>query len=156
EDADGCPDKGKVIIDGSNIVILEKINFATASAEILPQSIPIVEAVAATLQGHPEFLVIEVAGHADERGADGYNLDLTKRRAASVRSALVSRGVRDKRIVSQGYGEYCPLDDRSSKAAWDKNRRVDFKVVKTKDGMTRATRGCAAARSAGLFPPTVK
>lgn len=156
EDADGCPDKGKVIIDGSNIVILEKINFATASAEILPQSIPIVEAVAATLQGHPEFLVIEVAGHADERGADGYNLDLTKRRAASVRSALVSRGVRDNRIVSQGYGEYCPLDDRSSKAAWDKNRRVDFKVVKTKDGMTRATRGCAAARSAGLFPPTVK
>src|SRR5690606_22502747 len=75
EDGDGCPDKGKVIIDGSNIVILEKINFATGSAEILPQSLPIVEAVASTLKGHPEFTVIEVAGHADERGDDNYNLD---------------------------------------------------------------------------------
>ena len=155
EDGDGCPDKGKVIIDGSNIVILEKIQFATASDVILPQSIPIVEAVAATLQGHPEFLVIEVAGHADERGADDYNLALTKKRAASVRKALTSRGVRDSRIVSQGYGEYCPLDKASNTAAWDKNRRVEFKVVKTEDGQTRVTRGCAEARNAGLFPPQV-
>ncbi len=156
EDDDGCPDKGKVIIDGSNIVILEKIQFATGSDQILPESMPIVEAVAATLQGHPEFLQVEVAGHADERGEDKYNLDLTKRRAASVRAALMTRGVQDKRIVSQGYGEYCPLDDRSNMAAWDKNRRVEFKVIKTTDGETRVARGCAAARSAGVFPPGTK
>lgn len=156
EDGDGCPDKGKVIIDGSNIVILEKIQFATGSDKILPQSIPIVEAVAATLQGHPEFLAIEVAGHADERGADAMNLALTKKRAASVRKALKERGVKESRIVSQGYGEYCPLDKASNTSAWDKNRRVEFKVVKTEDGVTRVTRGCAAARSAGIFPPQVK
>lgn len=156
EDGDGCPDKGKVIIDGSNIVILEKINFATGSAEILPQSLPIVEAVAGTLKGHPEFTVIEVAGHADERGDDSYNLDLTKRRAASVRAALMQRGITSNRIVSQGYGEYCPLDEGSNMAAWDKNRRVEFKVVKTEDGGTGVQRGCTRARGAGIIPPLVK
>lgn len=155
EDGDGCPDKGKVIIDGSDIVILEKIQFATGSDEILPQSVPIVDAVAATLKGHPEFLVLEVAGHADERGQDAFNLDLTKKRALSVRKALNARGITNERIVSQGYGEYCPLDRRSGPAAWDKNRRVEFKVVKTEDGQTRVQRGCAAARDAGIFPPQV-
>lgn len=156
EDADGCPDKGKVVIDGSNIVILEKIQFATASDKILPQSLPIIEAVAATLKGHPEFLVVEVAGHADERGADQYNLELTKKRAASVVRALSERGLAVSRLVSQGYGEYCPLDKRSSYAAWEKNRRVDFKVVKTKDGKTGVKRGCTRARGAGIFPPQVR
>lgn len=155
EDEDGCPDKGKVIIDGNDILILEKINFATGSDKILPGSDAIVDAVAATLKGHPEFLVIEVAGHADERGDDAYNLDLTQRRAASVRAAMNARGISNNRMVSQGYGEYCPLDTASSHAAWEKNRRVDFKVVKTEDGPTRVKRGCTAARDAGIFPPTV-
>ena len=62
----------------------------------------------------------------------------------------------DAFVVSQGYGEYCPLDDRSAPAAWDKNRRVDFKVVKTEDGMTGVKRGCEKARAGGIFPPEVK
>jgi len=156
QDNDGCPDKGKVIIEGNDIVILEKINFATASDQILPGSIPIVEAVAATLKGHPEFLVIEVAGHADERGEDDYNLNLTKRRAASVLRALTQRGVKESRIVSQGYGEYCPIDNQSNPVAWEKNRRVDFKVVKTQDGMTGVKRGCIVAKDYGIDPPTVR
>jgi len=155
QDEDGCPDKGKVIIDGSNIVILEKINFDTGSDRILPGSYGILDAVAATLKGHPEFLVIEVAGHADERGEDDYNLELTKKRAASVRRALNERGIGNSRLVSQGYGEYCPVDTGSSYAAWEKNRRVDFKVVKTEDSLTGVKRGCTAARDAGIFPPSV-
>ncbi len=156
QDNDGCPDKGKVIIEGNDIVILEKINFATASDRILPGSIPIVEAVAATLKGHPEFLVIEVAGHADERGEDDYNLKLTQRRAAAVQRALRERGVSESRIVSQGYGEYCPLDNGSNPVAWEKNRRVDFKVVKTDGGMTGVKRGCIVARDYGIDPPPVR
>src|SRR5690606_29960200 len=67
DDEDGCPDKGRVIIEGDDLVILDKIQFATGSAEILPESKPILDAVGATLKGHPEFRVVEVAGHADER-----------------------------------------------------------------------------------------
>jgi outer membrane protein OmpA-like peptidoglycan-associated protein len=155
EDEDGCPDKGKVVIEGNDILILEKVQFATNSAEILPQSNPILDAVATTLKHHPEFLVVEVAGHADERSSDDYNLRLTGDRAQSVVQALIVRGVHSRRLVSQGYGEYCPLENGHSEVAWEKNRRVEFKVVKTEDGMTGVERGCDTARAKGVFPPPV-
>jgi outer membrane protein OmpA-like peptidoglycan-associated protein len=153
QDADGCPDKGKVVIEGNDIIIFEKVQFETNSAKILPASNEILNAVSAVLKGHPEFKVIEVGGHADERGGDEHNLRLTKARAASVMEALRSRGVATNRLLSQGYGEYCPLDDRSTPVAWDKNRRVEFKVVRTEEGETGVKRGCDAARAKGIFPP---
>ncbi|MBI3199927.1 MAG: OmpA family protein [Myxococcales bacterium] len=156
EDEDGCPDKGKVLIEGSDIIILDKVMFETNSAKILPESDGILDAVAATLKGHPEFQVVEVAGHADERSSDDYNLKLTRDRAASVVDALVSRGVAKARLVSQGYGEYCPLDDGHNATAWEKNRRVEFKVVKTEDGSTNAERGCEKAKAKGVFPPQIE
>jgi OOP family OmpA-OmpF porin len=156
QDEDGCPDKGKVIIEGSDILIMDKVLFQTASAEILPESFPILDAVATTLKHHPEFLVVEVAGHADERSNDDYNLRLTQDRARSVVEAMVQRGVERPRLVSQGYGEYCPVDTAHGPAAWDKNRRVEFKVVKTEDGTTGVDRGCPGARAKGVLPPPVQ
>jgi len=153
QDEDGCPDKGKVIIEGSDILILEKVQFETGSAKILPESNAILDAVAATLKGHPEFLIVEVAGHADERASDEYNLNLTRARAASVVQALRARGISASRLISQGYGEYCPIDEASNPIAWEKNRRVEFKVVRTEEGDTGVKRGCERARAMGIYPP---
>ncbi|HEY3233105.1 MAG TPA: OmpA family protein [Polyangiaceae bacterium] len=157
QDEDGCPDKGKgiVIVEGNEIQILQKVQFETNSARILPESNPILDAVASVMKGHPEFQVVEVGGHADERASDQHNLQLTKARAASVVVALKQRGVAGDRLVSQGYGEYCPLDKGSNPAAWEKNRRVEFKVVKTKEGVTNVERGCPQAVEKGVFPPPV-
>ena len=155
EDEDGCPDKGKVVIEGSDILILEKILFETNSAEIKPESMPIIEAVATTLKHHPEFLLIEVGGHADERSSDNYNLKLTQDRTQSVVEALINRGVTRKRMLAQGYGEFCPIDPGHNPKAWDKNRRVEFKVVKTEDGTTGVERGCERARAKGVIPKRV-
>jgi outer membrane protein OmpA-like peptidoglycan-associated protein len=129
--------------------------FKTASAEILPESNPILDAVATTLIHHPEFTLVEVQGHADERSSDEYNLRLTRDRAHSVVEALVQRGVTRDRIRSQGYGEYCPLDEGHNEAAWEKNRRVEFKVVKTQDGPTGVDLGCKRARDKGVNPAPV-
>lgn len=157
DDQDGCPDQGRVIVEGTDIIILDKVQFATNSAKILPASEPIIEAVAATLAGHPEFLVVEVAGHADERGADHHNLNLTRARAAAVEAALRARGVAASRLVSQGYGEYCPVDSKRNPEAYEKNRRVEFKIVKNQqEGLTKVERGCPAAVAAGVKPPEVK
>ena len=155
EDEDGCPDKGRVIIDGNAITILDKIKFKTGSAEILPESNAILDAVASTLIHHPEFTLVEVAGHADERSDDNYNLRLTQDRVNSVVVALVKRNVEKARLRSKGYGEYCPEDKNHTPQAWETNRRVEFKIVKTKDGPTGVELGCAAATAKGVRPDPV-
>jgi len=156
EDEDGCPDKGSVIIQDNNIVILEKIKFKTGSAEILPESNKILDAVATTINHHPEFELMEIAGHADERASDQYNLRLTQDRVNSVMAALIQRGVGREKLRSKGYGEYCPEDNGHNEAAWEKNRRVEFKIVKTKDGPTGVELGCPTATAHGVSPAPIK
>ncbi len=155
EDEDGCPDKGNVIIQDNNLIILQKIKFKTGSAEILPESNPILDAVATTIIHHPEFALMEVAGHADERADDGYNLRLTQDRVNAVMASLVNRGVDRGRLRSKGYGEYCPEDPAHNEEAWEKNRRVEFKIVKTKDGPTGVELGCENAAKHGVKPDPV-
>jgi OOP family OmpA-OmpF porin len=155
QDEDGCPDKGSVIIDKNNIIILEKIKFKTGSAEILPESNAILDAVGTAITHHPEFTLMEVAGHADERSSDTYNLQLTQARVNSVMAALTQRGVDRSRLRAKGYGEYCPEDPGHDEAAWEKNRRVEFKIVKTKEGATGVELGCANALSHNVKPDPV-
>ncbi|MGB0678949.1 MAG: OmpA family protein [Polyangiales bacterium] len=146
EDEDGCPDKGSVVIEDNQLLILEKIYFETDSSRIQQRSNPILNAVAATLNGNPHIELIEVQGHADERGKDSYNLRLTKSRAASVVQALTDRGVDPSRLRSAGYGEVCPVDPAHNKAAWEKNRRVEFKIIRTETGPTGVEVACPAGR----------
>ncbi len=148
EDEDGCPDRGPVIVTETGIQILQQILFETDSAEILPQSFPIVDAVAATLVGNPQILFLEIQGHADERSSDDYNIRLTTDRAAAVLEAIVSRGIARDRLRSAGYGERCPVDPRHNAEAWDQNRRVEFRILRTTDGqtMTHDQIACAAGR----------
>ncbi|MCL2724356.1 MAG: OmpA family protein [Polyangiaceae bacterium] len=149
---DSIPDTGKVIIKDKNIIILEKITFKTGSAEILPQSNEILDAVATTLVHHPEFTLVEIAGHADERSSDAYNLKLTQERVNSVKNALVARNVPEDRLRAKGYGEFCPEDPGHNEAAWERNRRVEFKIVRTLDGPTGVELGCPNALKHGVKP----
>jgi OOP family OmpA-OmpF porin len=144
EDKDGCPDRGKVLIEENQIVILEKIYFETDSAEIQQRSYPIIDAVAATLIGNPQITMIEIQGHADERSSDEYNVRLTRDRAAAVLEALVQRGTDRRRMRSAGYGERCPIDASHNETAWEKNRRVEFKILETEDGPTGVEVVCPA------------
>jgi OOP family OmpA-OmpF porin len=150
EDKDGCPDRGKVLIEENQIIILEKIYFETDSAEIQQRSYPIIDAVAATLIGNPQISLIEIQGHADERATDEYNVRLTRDRAAAVLEALVQRGTDRRRMRSAGYGERCPIDPGHNETAWEKNRRVEFKILQTEDGPTGVEVVCPAG--AALTP----
>jgi OmpA-OmpF porin, OOP family len=144
QDKDGCPDRGKVLIEENQIIILEKIYFETDSAEIQQRSYPIIDAVAATLIGNPQITMIEIQGHADERATDEYNIRLTRDRAAAVLEALVQRGTDRRRMRSAGYGERCPIENAHNETAWEKNRRVEFKILETEDGPTGVEVVCPA------------
>jgi outer membrane protein OmpA-like peptidoglycan-associated protein len=130
EDADGCPDRGRVIVTDTAIEILDMVYFEYDKAIIKKESYPILDAVAATMQGNPSIALIEIQGHTDERGDDDYNLKLSDRRAHAVRDYLIGKGVDEKRLTAQGYGETQPLDRRHNEAAWAKNRRVAFLILK--------------------------
>lgn len=130
DDEDGCPDRGRVVVTDTKIEILDKIYFEYNKDIIKSESYPILDAIVATLQGNPDIQLIEIQGHTDERGSDSYNLDLSDRRAAAVRKYLIDHGIDADRLQSQGYGETQPLDPRSNEAAWAKNRRVEFLIIK--------------------------
>jgi OmpA-OmpF porin, OOP family len=133
EDEDGCPDKGRVIVTHSKLEILDKIYFETDKDEIKPISFPLLDAIAATIKGNPQIQLIEIQGHADERGDDAHNLDLTERRAASVRRALDERNVEPGRLKSHGYGETKPICTQHNEDCWSQNRRVEFIILKRAD-----------------------
>jgi outer membrane protein OmpA-like peptidoglycan-associated protein len=147
QDEDGCPDKGLVILEDTQITILEKVYFETDSAIIKSRSFPLLDAVAATLNASPQITLVEIQGHADERGSDGYNVKLTRARAASVMNALIERGVLKERLRSAGYGERCPVDPKHNAKAWEKNRRVEFKIIETDAGPTGVEVTCPRGRS---------
>ncbi len=130
DDDDGCPDRGRVIVNQSNIEILDKIYFETDKAIIKPESYPILDAIAATLLGNPDIQLIEIQGHADERGDDDHNEQLTDDRAHSVQDYLADKGVEKERLRAKGYGEKKPIDPGHNEDAWSKNRRVEFIILK--------------------------
>lgn len=72
---------------------------------------------------------LRIAGHADERGSDEYNLALGSRRAASAKRYLEGKGVDGGRIETISYGEERPLQQGSDEAAFAQNRRAEFTVT---------------------------
>lgn len=117
-------------VENNQITINEQIQFRTDSAEILPDSQPIVDAVAEILSANPKIAHLRVEGHTDNRGTAARNLDLSKRRAASVMAALVAKGISRDRLTSNGYGMEHPIDTNNTDDGRQKNRRVEFHIEK--------------------------
>jgi peptidoglycan-associated lipoprotein len=70
---------------------------------------------------------VTLEGNADERGTEEYNLQLSNRRAASVKKYLVDLGVPASKLAAVGYGENRPVNPGHTEEAWAANRRVEFK-----------------------------
>jgi outer membrane protein OmpA-like peptidoglycan-associated protein len=122
-----------VIVQRGKLEILDKIYFETDKDVIMERSFPLLDAIAATIKGHPEIALIEIQGHADERGDDEHNLDLTDRRAHAVMRALEDRNVELGRLRARGYGETRPVCTQHNEDCWSKNRRVEFIILKRVD-----------------------
>jgi OmpA-OmpF porin, OOP family len=119
-DATGCPRGGPVTLLG--------VEFASNSGTLTAASRPILDEVATDLKAHPR-LKVEVQGHTDSRGADLYNMELSQRRADSVRDYLIAQGVSPSQLVSKGYGETTPISDNTTDTGRANNRRVVMSVL---------------------------
>jgi outer membrane protein OmpA-like peptidoglycan-associated protein len=150
QDADGCPDTPRVVVTKTEVKISEKIMFAFAKATIEPASQNLLDEIAFVINDNPQIEYLEVAGHADRIGTDPVNVLLTKRRAEAVVEALVKRRVDPRRMHPQGYGNFCQLDPGESEAAREKNRRVEFKIMRIGGVETGVALGCELAAQRGI------
>lgn len=86
-----------------------------------------IEKISTYLKAHPETYVF-IEGHADQRGAEAYNLALGSRRSNYVRSLLVQQGVNPNQLFTISYGKERLIDPANNPQAWSKNRRAQFKI----------------------------
>jgi outer membrane protein OmpA-like peptidoglycan-associated protein len=99
------------------------IYFDTASHVLRPESTPTLEQMQKTLAEHAD-LRITIEGHTDSRGDDGANLELSRRRADSVKAYLVDAGIPAERLQTEGIGAARPVADNTTEAGRQENRRV--------------------------------
>ncbi len=107
---------------------LPKIQFEFDSDAITPESDPTLALVAQLLIKNPHLKVICLA-HTDSVGTEEYNLDLSERRARSVKTFLVKEGVPPPSIRFKGMGYSRPLTDNATDEGRAMNRRVEFRVT---------------------------
>ena len=115
-------------LEQNQITIHEQIQFRTGSAEILPESAPIVVAVAEILTNTPKIGRLRIEGHTDNKGVAAANLDPSRRRATAVIAALIAKGVSRDRLPSSGLGDAQPLETNGTEDGRQSNRRVEFHI----------------------------
>ena len=108
---------------------LEKVYFDFDSATLSDAARRSISANAALLTRNPGVKV-RVEGNCDERGSDEYNLAIGERRAKAAAQYLQSLGIGAERIATLSYGKEKPADPGHDEAAWAKNRRDEFNVVR--------------------------
>jgi OmpA-OmpF porin, OOP family len=123
--AAGFPDmRNRLIKDGK--IISYGIQFDVNSDKLKPESYSTLKEISDILKENPS-LRIKVVGHTDSDGDEASNLDLSKRRGASVKNELVTKFNCDAaRLESDGKGESEPIAENNSSVNKAKNRRVEF------------------------------
>jgi OmpA-OmpF porin, OOP family len=144
EDDDGCPDKGVNLVEvtENDIKILQRVEFATGSDKIQgATSFAVLNTVAAVLNNRKEIFLIEIGGHTDNVGPADQNRALSQKRADAVVKYLVDKGVDKTRLTAKGYGPDKPIADNKDSKGKQKNRRVEFTILKSvkKQGSTVQT-----------------
>jgi len=123
-DEDGCPDKIE-IREIVKTLILRGVNFRTGSAELMSESFPVLDSVAAQLMSYPETN-FEVAGHTDNAGVASKNQMLSQSRAQTVANYFILKGVESKRLKVMGYGQAKPMGSNKTAEGKALNRRVEL------------------------------
>ncbi|MCG8532939.1 MAG: peptidoglycan-associated lipoprotein Pal [Desulfovibrionales bacterium] len=97
--------------------------------DIKPEYRTVLKHNAMMLKQYPSMRVL-IEGHTDSRGTSEYNLALGERRARAVQDYLIVLGVPATQLEIVSYGEERPAVNGASEAAWAKNRRAEFKLIK--------------------------
>jgi len=126
QQADMKPANGKSVAEAAFDTIyfdFDKSDLSQAARDALTKN-------AAVMQNAQPNVKIKIEGHCDERGSAEYNLALGERRAKSALQYLLTLGIKSDRLSIISYGKEKPAVQGSDEAAWAKNRRAEFTIVK--------------------------
>jgi outer membrane protein OmpA-like peptidoglycan-associated protein len=115
----------ETVLTENKRAVLYGIYFDFNSATIKPQSDAVLRAIVDVMKKDPEWVLV-VEGHTDNIGGDARNQELSSRRAAAVKTALVERGVPADRLTTVGYGASVPRETNTTLAGRARNRRVEL------------------------------
>jgi outer membrane protein OmpA-like peptidoglycan-associated protein len=115
--ADAIAQEGRVRLYG--------INFDSDSDKLRADAKPAIDQLRDALKTNPSWKVT-IEGHTDSTSTAAHNLDLSKRRAAAVKAALVAGGIDAARLSTQGYGQTKPVASNDSELGRAQNRRVEI------------------------------
>ena len=113
----------RIMTDGK--FVTSGILFDVNKATLKPESMGVINRVVKMMTEHPD-LRLSVEGHTDSDGDKARNQELSEERAASVKEALVDRGIESSRLKTKGFGESKPVDSNSTPEGKANNRRVEF------------------------------
>jgi outer membrane protein OmpA-like peptidoglycan-associated protein len=123
------PKESLAELKGDKIEIMQTVQFETGKATILSKSFSLLEQVTSVVAANPGIKQVLIGGHTDDVGSDDFNLELSQKRAESVRQFLIDQGISPSRLVAKGFGETQPLLPNTSSRNRSNNRRVEFKVT---------------------------
>lgn len=120
-----APDiRSKLLTEGK--LVTYGIYFDSGKDQVKPESYGALSDIAKVLKENPVVRIM-ITGHTDSDGEDATNLDLSKRRAASIKKELTnSFGIDAARMETNGKGESEPVAPNSTSAGKAQNRRVEF------------------------------
>ncbi len=120
----GIDERSKLLTEG--ILSTNAILFKSGSAEITGGADEVLQEVAEAMQSVPEMHIL-IVGHTDSNGEGAINLALSRKRAETIKMALVSQfDIQFSRIQTDGKGENDPIADNDTDAGKTQNRRVEF------------------------------
>lgn len=108
--------------------VFDNLTFETGKAIIKDSSFPYLDELVSVLKKAPTWQ-LQIQGHTDNQGSEKINLALSQKRADAVKTYLVKSGVVNP-IITEGFGESKPIADNTTPEGREKNRRVEFRVLK--------------------------
>ena len=112
---------------GTVITLSGQVLFASNQSTLLPAAQASLDNVVSVLKANPDRSIV-VEGYTDSQGQRAYNMDLSQRRADSVRTYFVQHGIPQEIIRAQGFGPDKPVADNSTAEGRANNRRVEIVV----------------------------
>ncbi|MCQ4034434.1 OmpA family protein [Kaistella montana] len=119
--------------EGIKVTMKENmVNFGFDSSNLTSVAMANLDKLAEVLKNNPDTN-INIYGHTDSKGTDQYNLSLSDRRAAAVKTYLVSKGIAASRMLTMGVGEKEPIATNDTDEGRAQNRRVEFAITANED-----------------------